>query len=471
MQTNTQTWYNPTLNHHYYHIYLIYLNIIQQKREETMKKRIILIFLLSVFLFAACNQAGTPSQAEEQEATALVEEQVPVEPSEESAGIPDEPYTNAETPCKPFNIFTQQFGSPALGLPPITDDDLVIGPENPTVTFIEYSQLTCPACASFEPLLVAIQEQYPEDVRLVYRHFLFQDKAEITAQALEAAAKQGKFSEFKNYMFDRKSKNVENPEHVNLSDDAFWGTVAENDLDAWLEIHLAELGIETNQFFEDMYSSEIVEKIKATSEVAEVLNLNSTPTLYVNGHLWSQEVPRDFRTLSLFIQILKTQEKEYDGCPPNTIQADIDYSATISTTKGDFIVDLFEEIAPVTVNSFIFLAQEGWYENLPFFVTTDLALSGDHSDTTYGGPGYAFLDEFNDDQSLNDIGKLATYSLAPGINGSAFIINKSTQENQRDLTIFGEVTEGMEVVNALELRENIFSPAIDRILKVTINEK
>ena len=436
-----------------------------------MKKRNILIFLLSVFLFAACSQTDATPRAEGQEATALVEEQIPAEPPEESNGITDGPYTNADTPCKPFNIFTQQFGAPALNLPVITDADLVIGPENATVTFIEYSQLTCPACASFEPLLVAIQEQYPEDVRLVYRHFLFQEKSEITAQALEAAAKQGKFSEFKNYMFDRRSKNVENPEHTNLPDDAFWGSVAENDLDEWLEDYLGELGIDQNQFFEDMYSTEIIEKIKATSEVAEVLMLNSTPTLYVNGRLWAQEVPRDFGTLSLFIQILKTQDKEYNECPPNKIQSNIDYSATISTTKGDFIVDLFEEIAPVTVNSFIFLAQEGWYDNLPFFVTSDLALSGDLSDTTYGGPGYAIIDEFSDDQSLNDIGKLATYSLAPGINGSSFIINKSTQENQKDLTIFGEVTEGMDIVNALELRENIFSPVIDRILKVTINEK
>jgi cyclophilin family peptidyl-prolyl cis-trans isomerase len=435
-----------------------------------MKRRKILIFLLSTIIFAACSQTDAPLLAEEQEATALVDEQTPAEPSKESPEILDGPYTNSETPCKPFNIFNQQFGTPDLILPPITDDDLVIGPENPTVTLLEYSQLTCPACASFEPLLVAMQEQYPDDVRLVYRHFLFQEKSEITAQALEAAAKQGKFPEFKNYMFDRRSKNVENPEHVNLPDDAFWGSVSENDIDAWLEAHVTELGIEPIQFFKDMYSTEIVEKVKANSEIAEVLKLNSTPTLYINGRRWPQDLG-GFGTLPHFIQILITQEKEYDTCPPHKLESGVDYSATISSTKGDFIVDLFEETAPVTVNSFIFLAQEGWYDNLPFFVTNDLTLSGDLSDTTWGGPGYAFLDEFSDDQSLNDIGKLATYSLAPGINGSAFIINKTTQENQQDVTIFGEVTEGMDVVNALELREEIFSPAIDYILNITISEK
>lgn len=434
-----------------------------------MKKKFFPILVIAAIVLVACSQGNEGTILDETNATAAIEGQEAVDPADENAAPQADPFTNTYEPCKPFSIMDQILVTPFPGLPPVADDDLVIGPDDAVVTFLEYSQLTCPACASFEPLLVAIQERYPDDVRLVFRHFPFQDKSIITAQALEAAWKQGKFNEFKTYMFDRKTKSAENPEHANLPDDAFWGSVAERDLDVWLEEHIVELGLEPTQFFVDMYSPETVVKVQTSLDTAQNIGITSTPTLFINGFEWSDE--RTFEIFSYYVQLIMNQENEYDVCPPETIQPGIDYSATISTTKGDIVVDLFEDIASYTVRSFVFLAQEGWYDGLSFIAADDYVLSGDASDTGFGGPGYSYLDEMSTDQSFVVAGKLATINRGPGYNGSTFFINKITLENNQSGTIFGEVIEGMDVVNALEQRDNIIKPAIDRILSVTIHEK
>ena len=434
-----------------------------------MKKKLFPILVIAAILLAACGNTEEPSQAPEPAATAVVEEEKVVDPANEDAASEDSFFTNADEPCKPFSLMDQSLVTPFSGLPPVTEDDLVVGPDDAVVTFLEYSQLPCPACAGFELLLTEIQERYPDDVRLVFRHFLFQDKSFLAAQAMEAAEKQGKFNEFKNYMFDRKTKYTEIPEHADLPEDAFWGSVAEDDFKAWLEKHVVELGIEPTQFFEDMYSTEIVKKVQAAADSAKSLGFGGTPTWFINGYEWPED-QRGLEIFSIYVQLIKNQEIEYDACAPNVTQSDKNYSATISTTKGDITVDLFVDIAPVTVNSFVFLAQEGWYDGLPFIAANEYALSGDPSDTGFGGPGYAYLDELSADHSLVDVGKLATLYRGPGINGSTFFINKTSLEGQQGRTIFGEVTDGMDVVNAFELRENMFDPVIDRILTVTIHE-
>lgn len=146
------------------------------------------------------------------------------------------------------------------------------------------------------------------------------------------------------------------------------------------------------------------------------------------------------------------------------------YSATIETNKGDIKLDLFDDSAPYAVNSFVFLANEGYYNDLPFITTEEFALSGDPSDTGYGGPGYAFKDEVSADYNFNEPGMLTTYALGPGLNGSSFLINKTPLEGQEGRTIFGRVTEGMDILNSLSLRNDIFAPVEDTIIKITITE-
>jgi len=438
-----------------------------------MKRKLFPILVIAAILLAACGNTEEPSQIAEPVAAAVVESEEVIDSANEDTAAEGGFFTNADEPCKPFRLIDQSLTTPFPGLPPVTEDDWVVGPDDAVVTFLEYSEMQCPYCAQLEPSLIAVQERYPDDVRLVFRHRpfpeSFHDKSILAAQALEAAGKQGKFNELKNYLFDRKVKYAENPEHANLPDDAFWGSVAKNDFDAWLEDHIGELGLEATQFLKDMYSKEIVNKIQAAADSANSLGINGTPKLFINGFDWPEN-QRGLEIFSIYVQLIKNQEKEYSACAPSVTQSDKNYSATISTTKGDIVVDLFIDIAPVTVNSFVFLAQEGWYDGLPFIATNEFALTGDPSDTGYGGPGYAYLDELSTDYSSDNAGKLATFNLGPGINGSTFFFGKDSLESLQGRTIFGEVTDGMDVVNSFDLRESVFDPVIDRILTVTIHE-
>jgi len=154
-----------------------------------------------------------------------------------------------------------------------------------------------------------------------------------------------------------------------------------------------------------------------------------------------------------------------------TIDKSKSYSATITTTKGDIVVDLFADKAPYAVNSFVFLANAGWYNNLPIVSTDQFILSGDPTDTGYGGPGYAYKDEVDSTLNFVQPGMLASFSVGAGLNGSTFFINKIALTGQEGRTIFGKVTSGMDILTKIAIRDNIFTPAIDKVISVTITEK
>ena len=163
-----------------------------------------------------------------------------------------------------------------------------------------------------------------------------------------------------------------------------WTPIAPDEFDAWLEGNLVSLEIDSTQFFKDMYSTKVIDKIAAAEQSADELGMNGTPTLMINGYQWPEN-DRSMEIFSIYVQLLRNQTKEFDSCAPEVIQKGTNYSATISTTKGDIEVDLFEDTAHYAVNSFVFLAQEGWYDGLSFITTNEFVLNGDPSDTGYGG--------------------------------------------------------------------------------------
>lgn len=126
-----------------------------------------------------------------------------------------------------------------------------------------------------------------------------------------------------------------------------------------------------------------------------------------------------------------------------------DYRATIHTSMGDIVVDLFETETPITVNNFVFLAQEGFYTNVPFhrIMRGFMIQTGDPTGTGAGGPGYRFADEPVQRDYVK--GTLAMANAGPNTNGSQFFITHADVGLQKDYTIFGEVVEGMDVVDAI----------------------
>ena len=167
--------------------------------------------------------------------------------------------------------------------------------------------------------------------------------------------------------------------------------------------------------------------------------------------------------------------RQYDAPPPMTIDASKTYTATFKMEKGgEFTVRLFADKAPVTVNNFIFLARDGYYDGVTFHRVIDgfMAQGGDPTGTGSGDPGYSFEDEIDPELVFDRAGLLAMANAGPNTNGSQFFITYGPTPHLNGLhTIFGEVIEGMDVVNAITRREPGSSIPGDVIESVTIIEQ
>ncbi len=126
--------------------------------------------------------------------------------------------------------------------------------------------------------------------------------------------------------------------------------------------------------------------------------------------------------------------------------------ARISTAKGDIVLELYGDKAPLTVSNFVYLAKGGYYDGLTFHrVIADFMIQGgDPTGTGAGGPGYKFQDEFSKDLKFTGPGQLAMANAGPGTNGSQFFITHvATPWLTGKHTIFGQVLSGQDVVNAI----------------------
>jgi cyclophilin family peptidyl-prolyl cis-trans isomerase len=144
-----------------------------------------------------------------------------------------------------------------------------------------------------------------------------------------------------------------------------------------------------------------------------------------------------------------TARKTYSAPPEMIIDPSKDYMATMETTAGTMTLELFPEEAPKTVNNFVFLAREGFYENVIFHrvIPGFVIQGGDPTGTGRGGPGYRFEDE--PVQRPYTRGTLAMANAGPNTNGSQFFIMHKDFQLPPSYTIFGQLTEGDEVLDAI----------------------
>ncbi len=163
----------------------------------------------------------------------------------------------------------------------------------------------------------------------------------------------------------------------------------------------------------------------------------------------------------------------YAQAPAMTIDTTKTYEAVISMEYGEIRIELFADLAPITVNNFVNLAQDGFYDGLTFHrvIADFVAQGGDPRGVGTGGPGYTFVDEVNNGLSFDKRGQLAMANAGPNTNGSQFFI---TFEEQPHLTgshtIFGQMTAGDDVLSQITIRDPNISISADRIHSITIHE-
>ena len=189
---------------------------------------------------------------------------------------------------------------------------------------------------------------------------------------------------------------------------------------------------------------------------------------------------RRFRLVSLSPKIPKQrnsfamQTNQWSNPPALTIDPKLKYTAVLHTDKGDIKLELFADKTPKTVNNFVFLARQGFFDGTFFHrvIADFMVQGGDPTGTGRGGPGYRFADEFHPSLRHNKPGILSMANAGPGTNGSQFFITHvATPWLDNKHSVFGQVVEGMDVVNAIPPRDpqKVDAPAV-HIQSVSIIE-
>ena len=311
--------------------------------------------------------------------------------------------------------------------------------------------------------MARLVEEYPEEVRIAFRHFplnSIHDKAALASQAAEAAGLQGSFWEMHDLIFEEQGE---------------WSALTVESFETWLVEAADELGLNSDQFAEDLTSQEIVDLIQTSYDQGAESGIPGTPFLLINGYPYQSSMV--YEDLAGVVDFFLLEEQQYTSCPPQVIDPEKEYQATIQTEAGEIVLELYADRAPITVNSFVFLAQEGWYDNVTFHrvIPDFMAQAGDPSGTGLGGPGYEFVSETHPDLLFDGPGILAMANKGPDTNESQFFITYAANESlDGGYTIFGRVISGMDVLESITPRDPSQAgglPPGDLILSVTIAEK
>jgi len=285
----------------------------------------------------------------------------------------------------------------------------------------------------------------------------------IAAEAAEAAGAQGAFWEMHDLIFERQRE---------------WASLPAEDGPQTFSGYAKELGLDTEAFDQALTDGTYTDKVMTAYNAATAAGLRATPSFVADGvHYPSQQWGLSYQGLDAFVQLIAMKQRQFTEPPPTVIEEGKQYQATIQTEKGDIVVELFADQTPVTVNSFVYLAEQGWYDDTTFHrvVPGFVAQAGDPSATGIGWPGYRCSDELNPDLTFDGPGVLGMANSGPDTNGSQFFITLAAQPNLDGRhTVFGRVIEGMDVVESLTARDpQTVTPDQpgDRILTVTIEEK
>ena len=175
-----------------------------------------------------------------------------------------------------------------------------------------------------------------------------------------------------------------------------------------------------------------------------------------------------------------TTPKQYDSAPEMSIDVAKKYTAKFQLDGGKgFVVELYPEVAPITVNSFVFLAREGYFDNTTFHrvISGFMSQGGDPTGTGMGGPGYTFENEFHPDYKHDSAGILSMANAGTrngqATNGSQFFVTHVPTPHLDGMhTVFGKVTQGLEVVLNLRERDPQLATANgERIITIEIIEE
>ncbi len=395
--------------------------------------------VLGLILLSAC----TPEVTETPKPT--------LESAEESVGIqtatvtaPEVSASEGQMPCSTVFEYgitaeTGQYQAAADLQPPVTEEDWVYGNYDAPITIVEYADFQCPACVGFSLGIKDLINDYPGTIRVVFRHLplpSIHNLAFISGMAAEAAGVQGKFWEMHDLLYQNQQQ---------------WNGYSEEDFIDWAVFQAEALELDVDQFMEDLTDEDARAEMEAVNQERLSAGLHYTPFVVVNDRVWRENQPNLYTLIGIY------EFGGYENCPPWVIDENKNYLASLDTSAGQIDIELFADAAPLAVNSFVFLAQEGWYEDVYFHRVLEdfVAQAGDPSGLGVIGPGYTFVNETENDLSFDSRGVLGMANAGWNTNGSQFFITLGPAETlDGGYTIFGEVTEdSLAVLDEIALRD------------------
>lgn len=289
----------------------------------------------------------------------------------------------------------------------VNSSDWSVGPEDAVLTIIEYADFQCPYCADASLNLVDYQSRHRDEVRLVYRHFplSFHEKAVPAALAANAAGYQGMFFEAERFLFERQNEwsGLESNEAFREWLIREFGNFSDIDFDLW---YLAFSDSDKEAEIRNMYS-----------EVIRTGIVSGTPTVFLNYA--DSNYMFDGSSLDAMLGRLKAEKDSVRGCPGIVITEGSSYTAILETESGNIRFELFADTAPNAVNSFKFLAEQGWYDETE--ITADyngLAVYGEGR----GIPGYGIGIEFDENRLFEGPGYIGFDGSQLNENAGRFFI-------------------------------------------------
>ena len=413
-----------------------------------MKKIFLIIPLIiaSAFILSACTSGAESS------ATPTVIISQPILPNTPTSAIS----------CS--TVFAEPTAAPDTEtlFPPVSPADFSYGPADAPVTVVEYCEFESQGCLGLAGVMGEIMRNN-DNVRFVFRPLPLigvLDKSDKAVLAAYAADQQGQFWSMYDLLFSKYNN---------------WVNLQPAEFNAWVIKEAVAAGMDGEKLQAAIKADETTTRMMSAYEAAKKLTIPAVPLVLINGVLQPPYV-LDYKNLSDTIGLIALEKKQFSSCPPFNIDPAKQYIATIKTEKGDIVMQLFPDKAPLAVNSFVFLAKQGWYNGVTFHrvIPGFAAQTGDPSNTGKGNPGYFFNNEIND-LKFDKPGMVSMANSGPNTNGSQFFITFGPAPHlDGGYTIFGQVLSGLEVAEQLTPRDPdqgiILAPG-DKIISVDIEEK
>lgn len=230
----------------------------------------------------------------------------------------------------------------------VMPEDQVRGSSSAVLTLIEFSDFQCPACGSYYPLVKQLKTDFPNDLRVVYRHFPLtgiHKNAMTAAKASEAAARQGKFWEMHDKLFETQKSWSESI----TARDVFAGFAT-------------ELGLNRDQFLKDMDSPEVQKRIQYGQDTGDALGVNATPTFYLNGN--ELQPPNSYEDFKKIMELAKEQSKfltkpsggnSNQNSKPEAYHSHADFKTYINGKAIDFSQEKYQSSETKHLNEYVHL--------------------------------------------------------------------------------------------------------------------